>query len=179
MAFALTLFATSLLVTHAGLALIIIFWEKRRFVLRERTMAFLIGDIFLAAAIFTGAMSREDERFFHPWLLTMFIPAILFGYWQIHYEVRCGHHSSAQAWSPSKLYHQFIIYPVVLSLLVGAATVAWGDWTALAAMSAMWSVWAVLNMRDKRIRKSTHIEYEWDAFWQGLVRLSPFHAIRD
>lgn len=92
--------------------------ERRRWRWADEYPAVLIGDPALAlAAAFGLALDPAAARgslLADPVTQALAIGAALgFGWWQAAHELRQGRYVRAQIFAPSKLWHQFIVYPVL------------------------------------------------------------------
>ena len=92
--------------------------EGRRVTWRDDYAAVLIGDPLLAVAVgFAANLSRPAGPHGFPASWTGGCAWIAggwaFGLWQSHHELSTGRYSRAQTLSPTKLWHQFIVYPVL------------------------------------------------------------------
>ena len=91
--------------------------------------AVLVGDPMLAlsagiAAQVAGAETVRKSPLLRPPLAPAIAGAALaFGAWQLRDEMRRGVYTRQQAFSPSKLWHQFVVYPT-MSPLVAASVLA-------------------------------------------------------
>ena len=109
--------------------------EGRRVTWRDDYAAVLIGDPLLAVAVgFAANLSRPAGPHGFPASWTGGCAWIAggwaFGLWQSHHEFSAGRYSRAQTLSPTKLWHQFIVYPV-LGYWVTAT-----EWSAYGAIGA-------------------------------------------
>lgn len=104
------------------------FVERRQVRWRDDYAAVLVGDPLLAAA---GGLALASYSSAGPVSWTRSWPAALcavgggwaYGYLQSRHEVREGRYLRVQAVSPSKLWHQYVVYPVV-GLLLSAAWIS-------------------------------------------------------
>lgn len=151
----------SLSITHLGTILLVLFVERRPFVAKDQFLTFLIGDIFLAVAVFMGAALGHSEMFFNGWLLVPVLIGVSFGWWQTRFDINRGMYSVAQSWSPSKLWHQFVIYPLVGALVTGAVMSASVDTTAFMLTLIPLLVWTALHFYDAKNPKMPHIDFHW------------------
>ncbi|MFC8835956.1 hypothetical protein ACFT8V_22605 [Streptomyces griseoincarnatus] len=155
----------------AGLALTL---ERRVMKGSREFVAFYYGDPLLAVAAavgvtLSGASPQASVLRFTAGLVPVILMAcwLAFGVWQWHAELKAGMYTRAQAWSPTKIWHQMVVYPV-LGYVVTATTVAGmtastgaaGVW-AKALMASCLFVWAVANIYDRRHLKLGHPPYDW------------------
>lgn len=153
--------ATSLLVSPLGLALVVVLVEDRPFVLGNQYAAFLIGDILLAFASAVGLSQAQGRPILSWWLLVPVAIGFAFGWWQMNHEVAQGVYTLAQAHSPSKLYHQFVCYPVLGALVTRAIYLAWSHWVPLAVVGLLIVAWMGCNVWDWSHPKHPHVNFEW------------------
>ena len=92
--------------------------EGRKVCWRDDYAAVLVGDPLLAVAIgFAASISRPAGPHGFPasWAAgcAWIAGGWAFGLWQSRHERASGRYSRAQILSPTKLWHQFIVYPVL------------------------------------------------------------------
>ena len=92
--------------------------ESRKVTWRDDYSAVLIGDPLLAvAAGFAANLSRPAGPHGFPasWMAgcAWIAGGCAFGLWQSHHELTVGRYSRAQTLSPTKLWHQFAVYPLL------------------------------------------------------------------
>ena len=92
--------------------------EARRVTWRDDYAAVLVGDPLLAVAIGVAAnLSRPAGPHGFPasWAAggAWIAGGWAFGLWQSRHELRTGRYSRAQTVGPTKLWHQFVVYPVL------------------------------------------------------------------
>ncbi len=109
--------------------------EGRKVTWRDDYAAVLIGDPLLAVAVgFAANISRPagPHGFPSSWIAgcAWLAGGWTFGLWQSHHELAVGRYSRAQTLSPTKLWHQFVVYPL-LGYWVTAA-----EWSAFGALGA-------------------------------------------
>ncbi|MBN1170715.1 MAG: hypothetical protein JXA67_00950 [Micromonosporaceae bacterium] len=151
--------------------------ERRRVTWASDYPAVLVGDPLLA--ISTGLAARvagpqavlAAAPLRRPLAPVAVGAAALFGAWQLRDEVRRGVYSRQQAVSPSKLWHQFVVYPALTPLVAGAllsatsaalapeATRSQRVETALAWAGA--AGWAVLALDAVRHPRRGHGTFDW------------------
>lgn len=154
---------TSLMVSPVGLAVIVVFVERRRFVLGDQYLAFLVGDVLLAVAVTIGFAVRAGRPVWSWWLLLPIAAGLVFGLWQLQHEVAVGIYTTGEAHSPSKLWHQFICYPALAALVSRSVWFAWGRWTPLMLMGLLVTGWVALNVWDRTHPKDPHADFTWSA----------------
>jgi hypothetical protein len=109
--------------------------ESRKVTWRDDYAAVLIGDPLLAvAAGFAANVSRPAGPHGFPasWAAgcAWIAGGWAFGLWQSHHELATRRYSRAQILSPTKLWHQFVVYPLL------------GYWVTAAEWSAYGATWA-------------------------------------
>ncbi|MFE9455739.1 hypothetical protein [Streptomyces californicus] len=155
----------------AVLALVL---ERRVMKGRREFVAFFYGDPLLALAAAIGvALSGSSPPSSVTGLVTGPVPWVvmsgwlLFGFWQWKAELREGMYTPAQAWAPTKIWHQTVVYPV-LGYLVTAPVVAGmatptgvGGTSAKVLAIGCVLIWVLANIHDRRHPKLGHPPYDW------------------
>ena len=160
----LIVFLVSMLVSPIGLALVVMLVERRPFVLTDQYMAFLVGDVLLAAAAGAGFSAADNRPLWSWWLLVPLITGVIFGRWQTGHEVAKGVYSYGEAYSPSKLYHQFVCYPILATLLCRSLYFARDHWAAITVVVVLIVIWGAANVWDWSHPKSPHQDFDWSTF---------------
>ncbi|HAM21301.1 MAG TPA: hypothetical protein DCQ04_03335 [Actinobacteria bacterium] len=86
--------------------------------------ALLFGDPLLALASGVASWMARDSpvmRSTFRWARVAVPTGLLFGAWQVRHEVGEGRYTNAQASSPTKLWHQYVVYPVLGTIVPRAA----------------------------------------------------------
>jgi hypothetical protein len=147
--------------------------ERRLLWPRDMPLACTIGDPVLAVSICFGVQlmgRRQPCGVIGP---TDQLAAaglwLLFGLWQWRAEVRGGFYTRRQALSPTKIWHQLVIYPTVgawaVVAIVGGLMNAWrAPFSALLMILGL-AIWAVTVMHNFRHPRLGHPPYDW-----GLLR---------
>lgn len=161
----------ALLVSPIGLVVIAGVLERRLLRLREQYWAFIVGDPLLATAL-AAFVSIDPPTVWASSTVTR--PVVLggvaglwliFALWQWKHEVRSGVYSTAQALSPSKIWHQLIIYPVLGVWLWSAVLTSAPHWAAhpLPAGAAICCLvsWTMLAAFDGSHVKLGHVPFNW------------------
>ncbi|MFE9181669.1 hypothetical protein ACFYN5_36280 [Streptomyces sp. NPDC007126] len=181
-------------------ALLALILERRLLRPRYEFAAFLYGDPVLAVSCAAGvwlAGSPAAARVpVAGWpAVTMTVLPLVFGLWQARSEMRTGLYTCAQMLSPTKIWHQLVVYPL-LTYLVGSALlrgVTSGAetplrWLAQAVMVGGFLFWAAANAYDRRHPRTGHPPYDWRrlrpvASMDAMVRVSArepcSHTARD
>lgn len=154
----------SLLVSPIGLALVVVLVERRPFVLADQYMAFLVGDVLLAIAVGAGFTTADNRQLWSWWLLVPLAAGLLFGWWQTGHEIATGVYSHGEAYSPAKLYHQLVCYPILATLLSRALYFAWDHWTVTMVIVVLIIIWGAANVWDWSHPKSPHRDFNWSTF---------------
>jgi hypothetical protein len=159
---------------HAFLAAVL---ERRRLRPRDEFTAVVVGDPLLAAACACGvaASSEGPATAIRPlmgtdWLLTCAGLWIGFGLYQWRKELRSGYYNRSQAWAPTKIWHQVVVYPL-LGVIVTAAGVSGmaaptrgepiGAVLEKVAIALCFAVWCAANVYDRFNAKLGHPPYAW------------------
>ncbi|MFD7288376.1 hypothetical protein [Streptomyces sp. NPDC057539] len=167
-------FATAFAVSPGIPGLIALVLERRLLRPRQEFVAFIYGDPLLALAAATGVAlcggrSSDPIRGLVTgwWAWACLAGWLTFGLWQWWREVRAGKYTLGQALSPTKIWHQVIIYPVLGYLVtapvlagLAAETTFGGD---LAKMLTIFCIgaWCAANVHDRRHPKTGHPAYDW------------------
>lgn len=138
---------------------------------RDQYRAFILGDPLLAtsAALATSVAPRNVTHrsgLTQPAVLALVAGlCLMFGIWQWREEVSSGVYSGDQAKSPTKLWHQFIVYPLIGSWLwaaaVMAAPLAMAHLVRVCAAVLLVGAWGALGAYDSRHMRLAHIPYDW------------------
>lgn len=162
---------SALLVTPIGLILIAGVFERRLLRPREQYFAFILGDPLLATAVaaFVSINTPKvlaSSNVTRPVVLDLVAAVWLtFGLWQWKHEIHRGAYNTAQALSPSKIWHQLIIYPLLGVWLWSAILTSAPHWAAhpLPAGAAICclATWAMLLAYDSSHIKLGHAPYDW------------------
>ncbi|GAA3528354.1 hypothetical protein AFL01nite_02440 [Aeromicrobium flavum] len=148
-------------VTPAAMVLITIVVERRPFVVSDQYAGFIIGDILLAIAVGVGASAPGSTRVPRWAFVGASFTAIAFGAWQMWNEVQAGVYSISEALSPSKLWHQFVVYPVLSMLLLSSTSRAWRHKGRTLVVLALVFGWMACLLWDQTHPKSPHCSYDW------------------
>jgi len=155
----------ALLVSPLGMVLVVVLIERRPFVIKDQYLSYLVGDVLLAAVVAVGAFYRDTNAPLPTW--TVVLPAVLgmaYGFWQLHTELDAGVYTLAQGLSPAKLFHQFLVFPVLSVLVLRAALQVWGHWLPSLAVLVLLLGFAGLNLWDQQHPKSPHAGFDWRSF---------------
>ncbi|GKQ37052.1 hypothetical protein [Streptomyces sp. A012304] len=167
-------FAAAFAISPGIPALLALVLERRVLHPRQEFVAFIYGDPLLALAAATG-VALCGGRVADPvrglvtggWAWATLAGWLSFGLWQWRSEVRAGQYTFAQAVSPTKIWHQLVIYPVLGYLVTAAAlsglaagTTAVG-YPAKALIVLCIGVWCAANLYDRKHPKPGHPAYDW------------------
>ena len=142
--------------------------ERRRVNLRDDYPAVLFGDPALAAgaglALWLGAGALPPTVSW--WgAAAATVVGVAYGWVQTRHELAEGRYTRAQALSPSKLFHQYIVYPVFGYICTSALWYGLADWrlapVAAAAVFIATSLWALLVVDAVRHPRLGHGGWDW------------------
>lgn len=162
-------FLVALAVTPVVPVLLAAVLERRAPVLAREYRAFLFGDCLLALAIAaTVSMTRGDapHQSMNIVVVSMVAGAFLtFGLWQWRREVVRGVYSRPQALSPTKIWHQVVVYPVIGTWVCLGAVTSFGEWTSHVCAASMFiggvGGWLATAAYDQRHPRLGHVPYVW------------------
>lgn len=159
-------------VTPGALWLLALVLERRLMGPRTEFVAVLLGDPLLAVAVGLGVWRIGNGR---PggaagpwWALASAVGWLGFGLVQWRGERRAGYFTREQAFAPTKVWHQLVVYPL-LGYWLWAAGVGGllapgtgpGDVAGRVGIVACVAVWALVNVYDRRRPKLGHPPYDW------------------
>jgi len=167
-------FAAAFAISPGIPALLALVLERRVLRPRQEFVAFIYGDPLLALAAATGvalcggrAADSVRALVTGGWAWASMAGWLGFGLWQWRSEVRAGQYTFAQAVSPTKIWHQMVIYPVLGYLVtaavlggLAASTTAVG-YPAKALIVLCVGAWCAANVYDRRHPKPGHPAYDW------------------
>jgi hypothetical protein len=159
----------SLVVALGAMLLLGLVLERRWLRPREMSLAFTIGDPALAVAIASGVQIMGPHQpcgaIGPRWQTAAAVAWLIFGLWQWHQEVASKIYTRRQALSPTKIWHQLIIYPVLgtwsLVAIVGGLLNARRDPSAAAVMVVCLAIWIGIYVHDIRHPRLGHPPYDW------------------
>lgn len=155
---------------HIGLSVAV---ERRRVRWADDYPAVLVGDPALAVAAGLAATIAGEGVAARSELASPYVGLVAvaigwsFGAWQSRQEVRSGRYTRWQAVSPTKLWHQFGVYPLlgwwIPALVITGAREARGgvDQALLVVMLALVALWGVLAVQAVRVPRLGHGEFDW------------------
>lgn len=166
---AMTALLASLFVACGAMLLLGLLLERRLLRPRDMPLACTIGDPILAVSICLGVQIMGTRRpcgVIGP--TGQFAAAglwLLFGLWQWRTEVRAGFYTRRQALSPTKIWHQLVIYPTVGTwaavAIVGGLMNAWRTPFSALLMILGLAIWAVTVLHNFRHPRLGHPPYDW------------------
>ena|GEM_PF-1032623 len=157
-----------LAVSPAGFALVAATFERRLMRIRGEFTALVFGDPLLAVAVAAGAWLLRGRALPAPagapygvaWMTVMFV----FGLVQWRGELRAGFYTRAQALSPTKIWHQLAVYPLLGYWMwtagLGGLLVP-GELAARATILVCVLAWLAANIYDRLHPKLGHPPYDW------------------
>lgn len=160
--------AITLLATPVGLMSVAWFVEGRRMRFRDYNYAVTLGDPGLALAALAGwwAMRVSESAVVPPgWTTASLALGMAAGARQMVGESRQEYYSRSQFFSPSKLFHQFAVFPVLGTMMGSSAALCVRAWpvspgpAVLWAFSAAWWLW-LLKVDAGHLRLS-HNPFSW------------------
>lgn len=147
--------------------------ERRRIRWQDDYPAVLVGDPALAVAAGLAATIAGEGAAARSALASPYVGFAAvgigwsFGAWQIRQEVRGGRYTRLQALSPTKLWHQFGVYPLlgwwIPSLVITGVREARSgvDQVLLVALVALVGLWVVLATQAVRGPRLGHGAFDW------------------
>lgn len=170
------------LVVACGVMLLLGLVLERRWLRPEQMpLAFTIGDPALAIGDGLGAYlighhqpcalaGRQDQ-------FAIGAAWLLFGLWQWRAEVRANLFTRAQALSPTKIWHQLVIYPTFgtwsVVAITGGLAHAGRNWPVAMLMIACAAIWAITCVHTFLHPRLSHPPFDWrhlrppDRPWRG------------
>jgi hypothetical protein len=164
-----------LAVTPVGFALVAAVLERRLMRVRGEFTALVLGDPLLAVSVAAGAWLLRGRELpapaGAPFGVTCMIVMFAFGLAQWRAESRTGFYTRAQALSPTKIWHQVVVYPLLGywlwtaglgGLLVPGAGLPVPEALAAKAVIVLCVLaWLLANVYDRRHPKLGHPPYDW------------------
>ncbi|WP_326623914.1 MULTISPECIES: hypothetical protein [unclassified Streptomyces] len=146
--------------------------ERRWLTPRGEFAAIAYGDPLLVVAnglgvwLLDGATPRSAAA--APFGIASLAGWLLFGLWQWRSELRADFYTRDQAFAPTKIYHQLVVYPLLgywsWTAVVGGILTHRAGGTAVAAKVAVLCcvlVWVVTNVYDRQHPRLGHPPYDW------------------
>jgi hypothetical protein len=165
----------SLAVTPVGYALVALVLERRILRPASEFVAVSCGDPLLAVAIALGVWlldGRPPAGIASPAVGAVNLAIWLgFGLWQWRDETRKGFYTRDQAFAPTKIWHQLVVYPILgywtwVACVGGLVAPADGRAAALvvpakAGIAACIAAWVLTIFYDRRHPRLGHPPYDW------------------
>jgi hypothetical protein len=159
----------SFVVACGAMLLLGLVLERRWLRPKDMSLAFTIGDPALAIAIASGVRIMGPHQpcgAIGPRWQTLAAAAwLIFGLWQWRQEVASKIYTGRQALSPTKIWHQLIIYPVLgtwaLVAIVGGLLNARGNPSMAAVLVVCLGIWISTLVHDIRHPRLGHPPYDW------------------
>lgn len=164
----ITLLASLTVATGAMLLLGLVL-ERRWLRPREMPLAFTLGDPALATGIALGVQIMGPHQpcgaIGPPGQLIVSSAWLVFGLWQWKAEVNAGIYTRQQSLSPTKIWHQIVIYPALgtwsFVTVIGGLMNAGRNLPAAAAMAACLVIWTATLVHSIRHPRLGHPPYDW------------------
>jgi hypothetical protein len=159
----------SLFVASAGMHLLGLVFERRWLRPKDMALAFTVGDPALAISISLGVQLMGTRQpcgvIGPPGQLTVAVLWLIFGLWQWRAEVRAKIYTGQQAVSPTKIWHQLVIYPTLgtwsfVATVGGLVNAGRLPLSALLMIVGL-TVWAGTCLYDVRHPRLGHPPYDW------------------
>ena len=159
-------------VTPGALWLLALLLERRLMGVRTGFVAVLLGDPLLAVAVGLGVWRigvRRPAGAAGPWwALASAAGWLCFGLVQWRGELRAGFFTRQQAFAPTKVWHQLVVYPLLgyglwtagLGGLLAPGSRP-GDVAGRVGIVACVGGWALVNLYDRHRPKLGHPPYDW------------------
>jgi hypothetical protein len=162
-------FAASLFVASAGMFLLGLVLERRWLRPKDMALAFTVGDPALAVSIALGIQILGRNQpcgvIGPPSQLTVAALWLIFGLWQWGAEVRANIYTRQQALSPTKIWHQLVIYPTLgtwsfVATIGGLMNAEHLPLSALLMIVGL-TIWIGTWLHDIRHPRLGHPPYDW------------------
>ena len=160
---------TSVFVASGAMLLLGLLFERRLLRPRVMALAFTIGDPALAVSIGLGVHITGSRQpcgvVGPPGQLSVACLWLLFGLWQWRAEVKAKIYTRQQALSPTKIWHQLVIYPtlgtwVFVAAVGGLMNARRAPFSALLMISGL-VIWTGTYLYDTRHPRLGHPPYDW------------------
>lgn len=107
------------------------------------------------------------ERLWHAF---WFAFGLAYGIWWHWVDAHSHFYTRSQMWSPTKLYHDYVVFPLYIYILTSAGIPAmiWSrrGWKARAIIAVLLAAYALLNYYDAIHRPlHGHENFDWGQFW--------------
>ena len=184
-------FIAAAAVTPGAMVILAFVLERRWLRIREQYRSFIIGDVALAGSVASFVACLPTDYQSHAGVLPSLLALgwLTFGLWQWLTEVRNLAYTKEQALSPTKIWHQIVVYPTVgtwLILAVIKSAPYWSEHLFLTALGlAGFALWSALAVYDSRHTQLGHIPYDWKTLrpsappWGSESRTLAVHEKRE
>jgi hypothetical protein len=158
------------LVAASGMMLLLgLVLERRWLRPKDMALAFTFGDPALALGIASGVLligTHQPCGAIGPTSqLAVAVAWLIFGLWQWKAEVSARVYTRKQALSPTKIWHQVVIYPTIgtwsFVAIIGGLMNAGRNPLAAVVMTACLAIWASTLVYDIRHPRLGHPPYDW------------------
>jgi hypothetical protein len=165
-------FLSGLTMCHGAMSLLARLLERRWLRPLDMALGFTVGDLFLCIALSLGVSLfglHSPCGVVGPVGQYLVSAAWLcFGIWQSKHEVTANFYTRAQELSPTKIWHQCVIYPVLgtwiyVAVLDGLLHASRNPLVA-ALMCLCVIVWGAACAYDSRHPRLDHIPFDWSKF---------------
>jgi hypothetical protein len=104
------------------------------------------------------------------WHCLCFGFGLAYGIWWHRVDAHSHFYTRSQMWSPTKLYHDYVVFPLYIYILVSAGipAMAWSKrgWKARVVIVVLLAAYALLNYYDAVHRPHHgHENFNWGQFW--------------
>ncbi|WLQ45610.1 hypothetical protein P8A22_37930 (plasmid) [Streptomyces laculatispora] len=167
-------FAVAFAISPGIPALLALVMERRLLRGKREFVAFFYGDPLLALAAAAGiALCGPAPAGPVAVVATGWVPLAAmgcwlgFGLWQWWAELHAGLYRREQAWAPTKIWHQVVVYPALGYLVTApvsagfAAPTGISGSTAKIFMAGCVITWIAANIYDRHHPKLGHPPYDW------------------
>jgi hypothetical protein len=159
----------SLVVASGAMLLLGLVLERRWLRPKQMSLAFTIGDPALAVAIASGVRAMGPHQpcgvIGSHWQMAVALTWLIFGLWQWRGEVSSKTYTLRQALSPTKIWHQLIIYPALgtwsFVAIAGGLLSARRNAPAVAVMIVCLAIWIGTYVHNVRHPRLGHPPYSW------------------
>jgi hypothetical protein len=160
---------SSLVVASGVMLLLGLVLERRWLRPKDMPLAFTFGDPALALGIASGVLligrHQPCGAIGPASQLAVGAAWLIFGLWQWKAEVSARVYTRKQALSPTKIWHQVVIYPTIgtwsFVAIIGGLMNAGRNPLAAAVMAACLAIWTGTLVHDIRNPRLGHPPYDW------------------
>ena len=142
--------------------------------------AFYYGDLIclpgaVLAIWYLGRSKSRVPNLSHKWWWHSFWFGfgLAYGIWWHRVDAHSGFYTRSQMLSPTKLYHDFVVFPLYIYILTSAGIPAFGwpkewkqGWKWRVVLVVLLAAFGALNYYDALHRpRHGHINFDWSKFW--------------